>query len=68
MTADVSIEVSKKASTTLVPILAVQQGKILIERQGKKQKLDIKIGASDSEWAEVLEPELFETDLVVLKK
>lgn len=68
MTADVSIQVAERENALLIPVLSIQQGKVLIERNGKNQKIDVKIGVTDSEWAEVLSGDISESDVVVRKK
>lgn len=68
MTADASIEVSQKENALLIPILAVSNGKVLVERDGQKQRVDVKIGSIDTEWAEVLDNSILETDKVIMKK
>ncbi len=68
MTADVSIIVSTKENATLVPIKAIKAGTLQIRRDGHTQKLNLKIGAMDSEWAEVLSDNLKESDEIVMSK
>lgn len=68
MTADASIQVAERQNVLLVPVLSIQQGKLLLERNGKREKVDVKIGVTDSEWAEIVEGDVRETDLVVKKK
>lgn len=68
MTADVSIEISKKDKALLIPLLAVNQGTVLIERQGQRKKISIKIGSTDSDWAEILDGDIQESDFVILRK
>lgn len=68
MTADLSIEIAKKDEALLIPILAINAGKVLIERNGKKQKVDVKIGSTDNEWAEILGDNLHLDDTILMKK
>lgn len=68
MTGDTSIEVSQKENALLVPSLAVNQGKVLIERDGKRKKVDVQIGSMDAEWAEVLSGDLQPTDTILLRR
>ena len=68
MTADVAIEVSKKDNALLVPINSIENGRIIVERNGKREKLNIKVGSIDGSWAEVLDGSIKESDLIILKK
>ncbi len=66
MTADVAIEVASKENALLIPIRAVTAGGVVIIRNGKKERIPVKIGNTDQEWAEVLEPNLSIEDQVIL--
>jgi len=68
MTADASIEVAKKENVLLIPILSVSNGKVLLKRNGKTMRADVKIGSMDNEWAEILDGSILETDQIVVKK
>lgn len=68
MTADVAISIDQKENALLVPVAAINNGKILIKRSGKEMKQDIKIGTVDGQWAEVISDNIQETDEVILKK
>jgi macrolide-specific efflux system membrane fusion protein len=68
MTGDTSIEVSQKENALLIPALAVNQGKVLIERNGKRKKIDVEIGSMDTEWAEVLAGDLQPEDTILLRR
>ncbi len=68
MTADVSIEIGRKAKALLVPLSAIQSGRILIERDGERQTRELEIGAVDGQWAEVIKGDVKESDLILLKK
>lgn len=67
MTADVAIEVGQKENALLVPVTALTAGKIMIDRQGKRLKLDVQVGVVDSEMAEIRSDELKPDDRVVVK-
>lgn len=54
MTADVAIEVATKNDVLLIPGKAIQNGVINRSRAGKVEKVILKIGLMDEEWAEVL--------------
>ncbi len=66
MSADVAFEVAKKNDVTLIPVNAVANGHIVILRNKKKVKLNVELGLIDQEKAEVLSPELFTTDEILL--
>lgn len=66
MSADVAFKVASKENVLLVPLKAVANGSIVIKRQGKKQKLPVKLGLMDSEKAELLEPELGINDEIIM--
>lgn len=68
MSADVSIEVSSRENALVVPLSALDSGTLLIERDGKKMKVNVNIGAIDGEWAEVISGDLQKTDSILFKK
>lgn len=68
MTADIAIEVASKESALLIPVRAVQLGTVLIQRDGKKIKVNVKLGIMDQEWAEVVSGDIKASDLILLKK
>ncbi|MBM9502059.1 efflux RND transporter periplasmic adaptor subunit [Leptospira sp. 201903071] len=66
MTADVAVEVARKENALLIPVKAVEKGKIRVRRNGKVLYVEAKVGAVDGEWCEVLENSVLETDTVFL--
>jgi len=68
MTADLAVEVAHKESALLIPVRAVQMGVVLIERSGHQQKVNVKLGIMDQEWAEVISDTILPTDKVLVKK
>lgn len=68
MTADVSIEVGKKENVLLVPLAAISGGMVVRVRNGKREKIEVKIGITDGEWAEVISGDIVEQDKVLLKR
>ncbi|GBF50688.1 hypothetical protein LPTSP4_22150 [Leptospira ryugenii] len=66
MTADVAIQVADKKDVLLVPIKSISKGKVIRYRDGKKEKVSVKLGAINSEFGELLEGDLKENDEVVL--
>ncbi|MBI3395011.1 MAG: hypothetical protein HY042_04175 [Spirochaetia bacterium] len=55
MTADVAIEVARREDALLIPVAAVNRGSVILFRKGSKQRVNVKIGAINAEWAEVQE-------------
>ena len=55
MTADLAIEVGRKEQALLVPIAAVNNGRVITMRNGKRHPQRIRIGTTDGQWAEVLD-------------
>lgn len=68
MTADVAIEVGRKNEALLIPVKALSAGKILVIRNGKKEKIDVKLGVVDQEWAEVVSGNIGTEDEIVVRK
>lgn len=67
MTTDVAIQVSEKEDVILVPLVAVNRGKVVRLRDGKKTKIEVKIGAINSEFGELINGDLLPGDEVLLK-
>jgi len=53
-------------NVTLIPTNAIANGHIVINRNKKEQKIKVQIGISDEEKTEILSPELFETDEILI--
>lgn len=66
MNADLSIEINKKEKALLVPVGAVSNGAITLLKDGKKEKVKVEIGISDSEFAEILSPNLTADDELLI--
>jgi membrane fusion protein, macrolide-specific efflux system len=66
MSADVAFKVASKENVMLVPLKAVSNGSIVIKREGKKQKVPVKLGFMDQEKAEVIEPVLSTSDEIIM--
>ncbi|TGM98232.1 efflux RND transporter periplasmic adaptor subunit [Leptospira yasudae] len=66
MTADVALEVARKENAVLIPIRAVEKGRIRVRRNGKTLWVQANVGAVDGEWCEVLEDSVLPTDTVFL--
>lgn len=66
MTADVAFEIDRKKNATLIPIAAISNGYIILKRNQKKLKLPVQVGLMDLELAEIISPELFPEDEIIL--
>jgi macrolide-specific efflux system membrane fusion protein len=66
MSADVAFNIARKKNTVLVPTKAIANGHIVIKRKGTSMKIKIDVGLSDENLTEVLSPELFPNDEVIL--
>lgn len=67
MTADLAIVVGQKNQVTLIPLAALSGGKVTRVRDGKKEKIDVTIGAIDASWAEVTSNNIEFSDKVLVK-
>ncbi|MFK7823474.1 MAG: efflux RND transporter periplasmic adaptor subunit [Oligoflexales bacterium] len=67
MTGDIAIEVGRRDKAMLIPVLAILDGYVLIEREGKRQKIAVEIGHMDNEWAEVTNNAIRLSDYILMK-
>lgn len=65
MTADVAIQVARRESALLVPVAAISAGKLIVVRNGRQEKIDVKIGTVDGSSAEILSDNLKDGDAVL---
>lgn len=68
MTADVVIVVGKKKDVLLIPSKALIDGKVLLEREGKRVKVEVTTGNSDGMWVEVQEGGIQLEDQIIMKR
>lgn len=68
MTADIAITVEKHADALLIPVNAVNNGYVLIQRDGKRLKLPVQLGAIDGQMAQVTSGDFRESDQIVIGK
>ncbi len=68
MTGDVAIEIAERSGALLVPVSAVQSGRVVVRSGHLKKKILVKIGAIDGQWAEIAEGDLREGDEVFLPR
>lgn len=68
MTADVAIEVGRHKDALLIPVASIQDGKIIVERNGKKIKEQVEIGKMDAVWAQVVSKNITVSDILFIKR
>ena len=68
MTADVAIAIGHKKDVLLIPINSINSGQVTRLRNGRKEKLAVKLGAIDGEMAEVTSENISETDELIIRK
>ena len=69
MTADVSIAIAEHPNVLIVPTLAIDTGKVYIQRaHGQPEPVEIKTGVIDGVMAEVISGEVHEGDRLSLRK
>jgi multidrug efflux pump subunit AcrA (membrane-fusion protein) len=66
MSADVAFEVASKQNVTLIPTNAIANGHIVVKRNNQKLKLKVQIGIADEEKTEIISPELFSSDEILI--
>lgn len=67
MTADVAIVAGRKKDALLVPLGALANGQITVKRGHSREKIPVKIGGIDGQWAEVTEGDVRADDQIVIK-
>lgn len=68
MTADVAIIVGQKENVLLIPAKSIASGKITRLRNGKQEKVAVKLGVINNEWAEVVSDNISENDEIVVRR
>lgn len=67
MTGDIAIEIGRRDNALLIPVLGISAGKVLVKRDGKRMKIDVKVGNIDSQFAEVVGGELQQDDEILVR-
>ncbi len=67
MTADLAIQVGVRNDSLLIPINSIRGGYVTRVRGRHKEKMNIKVGIVNENWAEVLSGDLTEGDLVLVR-
>jgi macrolide-specific efflux system membrane fusion protein len=68
MTADVAILVGRKKDVLLVPLRSLVAGQLTRLRDGKKERIAVKLGIIDGEWGELISENVLETDELLVRK
>jgi multidrug efflux pump subunit AcrA (membrane-fusion protein) len=68
MTGDVAIQIAQKENAMLVPVSAVESGRVAVKRHGRWVKIPVQVGTVDGARAEVNSKDLQEGDLVLTKE
>lgn len=68
MTADIAVEIGQRDSVLMVPVASVNSGKVTVLRNNKKTKVNVEIGSSDGEWAEVLKGDISENEAILVPR
>jgi len=68
MTADVAILVGEKENVLLVPIRSIVAGEVIRRRDGKKARVNVRLGITDGDWAELLEGDILKDDEILMRK
>lgn len=66
MTADIAILIGTKNNALLIPINAIVGGKVKRRRNGRLEKVQVKLGAIADGWGEVVEGDFTESDELIL--
>jgi membrane fusion protein, macrolide-specific efflux system len=66
MTADISIEISRKPVASLIPLAAIRDGKVTRRRAGKRSQISVKTGLLNQDLVEIVEGDLVEGDQVAV--
>lgn len=68
MTADVAIVVGKKTDVLLIPLRSLVAGQVTRIRNNKRERIPVKLGVIDGEWAEITSDNIVETDELIVRK
>jgi membrane fusion protein, macrolide-specific efflux system len=68
MTADTAILVGKKSDVLLIPVRAIAAGQVTRIRDGKKERIAVRLDTMDGEWGEVVEGDIRETDELLIRR
>jgi membrane fusion protein, macrolide-specific efflux system len=68
MTADVAIEALAREEALLIPLKAVEEGKVVLMRDGARKETEVTLGAVSGEWAEVLAGDINLSDRLVMNR
>lgn len=68
MTADTAIEVDRRENALLVPSSGVNNGKVVLMRNGKQMKVDVETGMHNGEWVEIVSGDIQKADEIIIQR
>lgn len=68
MTADVAIQANAKEDALLIPVKAVDSGKVEVLRHGERKQTNVTLGSIAGEWAEVIAGDILPGDELLLQE
>lgn len=68
MTCDAAIAVRKKDRAVMIPLGAVENGRVALFRAGKRMDVPVAVNPVDDEWTEVMNGAVKPDDKIILKK
>lgn len=68
MTADVAIQANAKEDALLIPVKAVDSGKVEVLRHGERKQMSVTLGSIAGEWAEVVAGDILPGDELLLQE
>lgn len=68
MTADVAVEIARRADVFMVPAEAFLNGSVAVLRDGHVKKVPIQVGAADGQWLEVTKGDVSVSDVFVIRE
>lgn len=67
MTADIAVLIGTKTNALLIPISSIVAGKVKRRRNGKVEKIEVKLGSVADGWGEVISGDFLETDEIIVR-
>ena len=68
MTCDVAIMVKKRTNILLIPMSAIQKGRVKIMRNNENEWVKVEIGIINKKWGEVLNDTIHSTDRILIQQ
>ncbi len=67
MSCDAAIEIIKKDNAILVPAVSIKNNRVNVLRKGNKLTVDVKTGAVNGKWVEILDNKILPDDKIVIQ-